>query len=148
MKLKVLGSILFYLASVFILTGCGSDEQDGAAARPGGMGGMDRMAASGSIPVKVDTVKVEPISTYILTNTTLEALREVDIIAGVSGIVEKFNYEEGASVRKGVIIVEVDDRELRLAVDQAKAKLDNTQRLFDHSQDMFNKNLIAIVDFG
>lgn len=143
MNLKVLANILFHLTTVFILHGCGSDQQDGAAARPGGMGGMDRMAASGSIPVKVDTVKVESISTYILTNTTLEALREVDIIARASGIVEKFNYEEGASVKKGDIIVELDDRELRLAVDQAKAKLDNTQRLFDRSQDMFNKNLIS-----
>ncbi len=142
MKLKVLSRILFYLTIVFILNGCGSDQEDGTSARPGG-GGMDRKTASGSIPVKVDTVKVESISMYILTNTTLEAQREVDIIARVSGIVEKFNYEEGASVKKGDIIVELDDREMRLATKQAKAKLDNTQRLFDRSQDMFTKNLIS-----
>lgn len=141
MNKKGLLNIIFCVGiSLAIFSGCGGDKNNSSSQS---MNGMSGMFAAGAIPVKVDTVKIESISEYILTNTTIEAQREVDIIARVPGIVENFSFEEGATVRKGNVIAKLDDRELKLNVDQAKAKLDNTKSLFDRSKDMFNKNIVS-----
>lgn len=110
-------------------------------------GGRSRPASgmfeSGAIPVKVDTVKIEPISTYILTNTTLEAQRRVEVIARVSGIARKILAEEGDVVRRNQTLVKLDDAELRLIYEQAKASLENARRAFERTKEMFEKNLIS-----
>lgn len=133
-------NILFIISSL-CLTGCGGDEQS--------QGQFDRRRGSfagsqtGSLPVKVDTVKSETISTFILTNTTLEAQRTVNVIARVSGIVKDYYFEEGAVVKKGDQLVKLDDRELKLSMELAKSRAENTLRLFDRSKEMFEKSLIS-----
>jgi len=103
---------LFIISSILYLNGCGGDEQS--------QGQFNRSRGSfagsqtGSLPVKVDTVKSETISTFILTNTTLEAQRTVNVITRVSGIVKNYYFEEGSVVKKGDLLIKLDDRELKL----------------------------------
>ncbi len=132
---------LFIISSILYLTGCGGGEQS--------QGQFDRRRGSfagsqtGSLPVIVDTVKSETISTFILTNTTLEAQRTVNVIARVSGIVRDYYFEEGAVVKKGDLLVKLDDRELKLNMELAKSRAENTLRLFNRSKEMFEKSLVS-----
>ncbi len=143
-KLRMAGPALL-LGLLMFVYGCGKSDQPeaGGTAFRGSFGGSQ----VGSLPVKVDTVQTGTISTYILTNTTLEAERTVDVIARVSGIVQDFNYEEGSLVKKGDLLAKLDDREMKLNMEQAKARADNTLRLFDRSKEMFEKNLVSKEQF-
>ena len=95
MKNKIIVN-LFVVFILFLILNCSKNQENNSSM--GGSDSMSRMGgfSSGAIPVRVDTVRIEPISAYILTNTTLEALRQVDIVARVSGIVQNFFFEEGA----------------------------------------------------
>ena len=94
MKRKVLVDLIIFVCFLSMISCGGNQQENSSQTGRSGMGGF----ASGAIPVRVDTVKIEPISSYILTNTTLEALRQVDIVARVSGIVQNFFFEDKISV--------------------------------------------------
>lgn len=133
--------ILFTLAIILPIVGCSNNEQ--SQGQSNRMRGSFGGAQTGSLPVKVDTVKSETISTFILTNTTLEAQRTVDVIARVSGIVKDYYFEEGSVVKKGDLLVKLDDRELKLSMQQAKSRADNMERLFERSKELYEKNIVS-----
>ena len=137
-NLRLLG--LFFLIGI-LLAGCGKKtDSRQSQMRMRRSGGMIRM---GAIPVKVVQVKREPISVFLLSSANLEALRQVDVVARGSGIVRRIFVEEGDAVRKNQVLAKLDDTELQLQFQQAKARADNNQRLFQRAKDMFGKNLIS-----
>lgn len=101
----------------------------------------------GAIPVKVERVKREPVSLYLLSNANIEALRKVDVVSRISGLVQDITVEEGDYARKNKILAKLDDRELLLDVQQASAKAENSARLFQRSKEMYSKNLISKENF-
>ena len=54
---------------------------------------------------------------------TLDGYVNAEIQPRVSGYIIKQNYKEGAMVRKGEVLFEIDPRPLKAALDQAKAQL-------------------------
>lgn len=143
MSRKLNTSLLLTLGMALLFAGCGGgDEQAASSQRGGGRTALTGNQA-GALPVKVDTVRSGSISKYILTNSTLEAQRAVDVIARVAGIVEGFHFEEGTVVKKGDLLVKLDERETKLNMEQAKARADNTLRLHNRSKEMFERNLVS-----
>ena len=96
-----------------------------------------------AIPVKVEPVKLEEISAFIMTTTTLEAEKHVDIIDKVPGWVNKLYVEEGDVVRKNQALAELDKRELGIAVNEAEVRVNNSKSIFERSQQMFENNLLS-----
>ena len=134
---------LICAALITFLAGCGGDEKNDrqSGGRPGGgFGGGDRTAA---IPVKVAEVKRGDISNFLLQTTTIEAVRNVDILSKVTGQVVKLAVEEGARVRKGVILAQLDEIQLKIDYMQAKVKLETDKSIYERSKNMFENDLIA-----
>jgi len=141
-RFKIL--ILIAVAAVFVYS-CGKNDSSPKNSRRMSRG---RPAMNmGAIPVKVEKVKREPISIYLLSNANIEALRKVDVVSRASGLVQKITVEEGDYAPKNRILAELDDRELRLDVQQAQAKAENSARLFQRSKEMYSKNLISKENF-
>ncbi len=141
-RFKIL--ILIVVTAIFAYS-CGkSDSSTKKSRRMNQRRGATNM---GAIPVKVDRVKREPVSVYLLSNANVEALRKVDVVSRVSGLVQKITVEEGDYARKNKILAELDDRELGLNVQQASAKAENSSRLFQRSKEMYSKNLISKENF-
>ena len=79
-----------------VLAGCGGEDSGNGARQQnfGSMGnGADQMSAA--IPVQVAPVKRGDISLYLLQTTTIEPIRQVDIVAKVAGHVVELLVEEG-----------------------------------------------------
>ena len=95
-------------ASLLILVGCGG----GKAASPA------------PPPPTVEVATVIQRDTPIFTEwiATLDGYVNADIQPRVSGYIIKQNYTEGALVRKGDVLFEIDPRPLKAALDQAKAE--------------------------
>ena len=82
-------------------------------------------AASSPPPPTVEVAPVIQRDTPIYSDwvATLDGYVNAEIQPRVSGYIIKQNYREGATVRKGEVLFEIDPRPLRAALDQAKAQL-------------------------
>ena len=95
--------------SLLIAVGCGG----GQAAAP----------APPPPTVEVSTVVQRDTPIYSDWIATLDGYVNAEIQPRVSGYIIKQNYKEGAVVRKGEVLFEIDPRPLRAVLDQAKAQV-------------------------
>ncbi len=93
---------------ILILSSCG-----GAAAPP----------AAPPPAVEVATVTARDTPIYTEWVATLDGYVNAEIQPRVPGYIIKQNYREGAVVRAGDVLFEIDPRPFRAALDQAKAQL-------------------------
>jgi RND family efflux transporter MFP subunit len=97
---------------------------------------------TGSAPEQVDRsvrVIVEPLQ-YSSERTRLEAVgtsravQSISIHPATSGEVVSVNFEPGQPVEKGHVLLALDQRDEKLAVDLAEVRLRDAERLFDRYQ--------------
>ncbi|MFQ5629821.1 MAG: efflux RND transporter periplasmic adaptor subunit [bacterium] len=129
----------------FLFTGCGSEEgesNNGMRGNRMGMmaGGEQRNAA---IPVQVAEVVRGDIAMFLLHTTTIEAEKQVDVLAKVTGQVVKLPAEEGVRVRKGSVLAQLDEAELRIDLIQTRAKMQTDSAAYVRAKNMLAKQLIA-----
>jgi RND family efflux transporter MFP subunit len=89
----------------------------------GGCGGSKAAAPPPPPAVEVATVVQRDTPIYSDWVATLDGYVNAEIQPRVSGYIIKQNYREGAVVRKGEVLFEIDPRPLKAALDQAKAQL-------------------------
>lgn len=120
-----------------------------------------RASESDAVSVRAHKVKRESISTHILSNTTLEAIRKVTIYAKLNAIVEQLSAEEGSNVQAGQRLLRLEDREIRneysqaqialdqskLAMRQAEVKSQQSVANYDRAQSLFDQKLISQQEF-
>jgi membrane fusion protein (multidrug efflux system) len=114
-----------------------------------------------SVSVKATHAVRRAISRFLISNTTLEAIRKVSIHAKVGALVESILVEEGSFVKKGQLLVTMDDQEIRNEYDQARIALDQTaltleqagvkaklsQSEFARAKDLLDQKLISPQEY-
>ncbi len=136
------------LLSVFVvlelaLSGC---------SRTGGADAQAARAAAGPPPVPVGVAASEkrdlPVFLSGLGNVT--ASNTVNIKSRVDGQITKIGFTEGQEVNQGALLVQIDPRPYKVALDQAKATLyrDQTQltiakRQFDRYSELFKEGVVS-----
>lgn len=113
-----------------VLGACSSDgtqtgRNPGRAGR--GQDGGNGSAEAQAISIRAYRARTEPISTYIVSNTTLEAIRKVTVYARLNAIVDEILVEEGAFVREGNTLLRLEDREVRNEYEQAGIAVDEAR---------------------
>ncbi|MFQ6091576.1 MAG: efflux RND transporter periplasmic adaptor subunit [bacterium] len=100
-------------------------------------------------PVPVETTKAKrgDVSSHLVATATLEPERRADVVAKVSGLVEKIFVEEGHRVREGDVLARLDDERLKIQVEQALAELNRLQADFKRAGDLFAKELISEEEY-
>ena len=101
------------LLSLCVLAACTGKDQ--AAGPPGG--------APQALPVTVLAVQPTKVESSVEAVAQTEGAREVEIRARVGGILTKRLYEEGAPVKAGQPLFQLDREPFDVAVAQAKAQL-------------------------
>jgi len=98
----------------------------------------------GGRPVDVVTQKpvVGPVVEYYQALGTAYANEAVTITAKVTGIVKAVNFDEGQMAKKGDVLVELDDREMRAALAQSEAELRNAKLLYERAQQLIKSQNI------
>ncbi|MDQ7052784.1 MAG: efflux RND transporter periplasmic adaptor subunit [candidate division KSB1 bacterium] len=130
---------------IILAVGCGKKDDTGTQGRPG-MGGRSG-GQKAAIPVQVASVVRGDISLYLLHTSTIEAEKEVDVVAKVSGQVVKLPAEEGMRVRKGQLLAQLDEAELKIDLLQARVKMETDQSAYERAKSMLEKNLISEETF-
>jgi multidrug efflux system membrane fusion protein len=105
----------------------------GAAAAACGGGESKSSSASAArgpglvFPVEVETVQARPVEYAVSAVGSVEAFERVEVTARVGGAIEKVNFQEGANVDTGHVLVEIEPERYRLAVSSAKANVEKAE---------------------
>jgi membrane fusion protein (multidrug efflux system) len=100
-----------------------------------------------AVPVEVTTIAGGEISSFVLTNASIETEEAVDIFPQVTGIVVKLRAEEGQYVRKGDVLLDVDEREYKLREEAARVNYERQKNGYERSKNMFEKKLLSESEF-
>lgn len=111
--------------SLVLLSACSGKEQ-GAGGPPAG----------GMPPMPVTAVEMQPTraETSVEAVAQTEGAREVEVRARVGGILVKRVYEEGATVKAGQTLFQIDREPLDVAVAQARAQLAEAKAKVEQTQ--------------
>ncbi|GAB4193424.1 MAG: efflux RND transporter periplasmic adaptor subunit [Simkaniaceae bacterium] len=91
-------------------------------------------------PVKVAEAISKNVPLYIQTVGHVEAYNTVDIKSQVTGVITKLAFEEGSFVKKGDLLVSIDDRPYLAALHQAKAALSQSAAQLKYHKDTAKRN--------
>ena len=141
------------LAGLAAAVACGSGEEaagpGGGSGRggppgggpPGGFGGGS--APVTAVPVEVVEILPGPISAFIETNGTLEAEREVDIVARTGGPLVALNTEEGVQVRAGEVLAQIDELEARAQVEISRVALQDAETAYERAKASLENAIVS-----
>jgi membrane fusion protein (multidrug efflux system) len=109
-------SYVLMLALAVIVAGCGGEQKG-----PGGMPAFP--------PAEVTTLTVQPMSYPVSFEYVGQGLgsRDAEVRARVTGIVEKRLYEEGATVKAGQPLFQIDPRPYQAQLASAEAEIARAQ---------------------
>src|SRR6267378_6192641 len=112
------------------LTGCAGAPPEAPIAAP--------VAVTVSYPVKRD------VTDYADFTARIAAVDSVEVRAHVWGYLDKVNFKEGALVKKGDVLFELDPRPYQAMLNQANAKVaqDEAQLKYDEAEYQRNLNLV------
>ena len=87
-------------------------------------------------PADVEVVQVEQrdVPIYHEWIGTLDGLTNADVRAQVTGYIMKQGYQEGAFVKKGQLLFEIDPRPFQASLDQAEGQLAQAKALLANAQ--------------
>lgn len=111
-------AILLITAAIGLLIGC----------MGGGWGGGFSMPPT---PVETTRAVQRPVSDVFETIGSIAADEAVTVVAEISGTITRIPYEEGRSVGRGALLAQLDDSELKAALDRASALRDQAQATYD-----------------
>ncbi len=123
-------ALVLGLAFSIGLAGCGTAPSQGPAATP--------------TPVTVSYAVENYVTDYADFTGRTAAVDSVEVRAHVWGYLDKVNFKEGALVKKGDVLFELDPRPYQALLDQAKAKVrqDEAQLRFDEAEYQRNVELL------
>lgn len=106
-----------------------------------------RQAAAEMVPVETALVTRGEISAFLPYNATLETEAVVDIYPQTNGQVEALLVEEGQVVKEGDVLLKIEDRELKVDVEEGTANYDHLKKNFDRTEELYQRNLVNKQDF-
>ncbi|MDR2337588.1 MAG: efflux RND transporter periplasmic adaptor subunit [Deltaproteobacteria bacterium] len=120
--------LLLLIVSLSSLTACNKQEQ----------------AKSGIIvPVVGLTITGEKLQNAITIVGNLQANEDVIIKSEITGNVEKINFEEGQTVKKGTLLIQVDHKNLNSEMEQAQANFNLADANLKRSKELFENKTIS-----
>jgi membrane fusion protein (multidrug efflux system) len=101
------------------------------------------LAEENVVPVKVIRPSRGEIVQSIQATTSIEAKREADVYSRMVGFCDRLFVEKGDSVREGDRLANLDDAELRLAYEQAAARLEKAENDHERAVELHGGGLIS-----
>lgn len=108
-----------------------------------GSGGMGGPGMRGPVPVKAHILKAQKLDNNVITNGTVLANESVELKSETSGKVVKIYFKEGSRVKKGDLLLKINDEELQAQLLRAKSALKLAQENFGRQHALYEKQGIS-----
>ena len=129
----VVGIAIAILLSA-VLAGCGHQ----------GNGGSSKSARAGgpppAVPVGVATVRQRDFPVYLTGLGSVQAFNTVSLKSRVDGQIMQVNFREGQDVRKGDLLIVIDERPFQVALAQAQANLQRDEAQLANAKAQYERN--------
>lgn len=120
------------LAALLITAG-GCSKKEGGEAGGGGF-------AMPPTPVETATVSEGAVADRFEAVGSIEARESITVVSEISAAVVSLPFREGQSIRQGGLIAQLDDSELRAALERAEALRDQQQTSYDRIKHVVEQN--------
>jgi membrane fusion protein, multidrug efflux system len=114
-----------------------------AACRQGNAGNGHNARAGApvpAVPVGVASVKEQDFPVYLTGLGSVQAFNTVSLKSRVDGQIMQVNFQEGQDVRKGDLLIVIDERPFQVALDQAQANLQRDQAQLANAKAQYERN--------
>lgn len=132
-------SLLVLLAWSLAVAGCSSST---SAERSGGRGGRGPQA----LPVAASEARPRDLARVVTVSGPVEPIRLVAVHSLAAGTIERVLVEEGARVRPGQLLAQLDDREVGAQHARARAVLERAEAEFQRAEQLRARELNSVAD--
>ena len=140
-----------WIAPAFALSvavALGACNKGGAGQAQGAQGGAPGGAPKQPpVPVAVAAAASGSIASYYTATATLAADKEAEILARVSGVVEKLLCEEGDVVAAGAELLLIDNQEYQYRLEQAEAAHKDLEARMQRMEKMREQDLVSTEEY-
>lgn len=136
MKLRRSRLVVLSLACVFLLTSCKGMEF-------GQKKDEKKQPKEEVIPVEVTSLARGPIEAVLRFSTNLEAEAEVQVFSQASRLVTEMLVEEGSRVKKGAVLLRLQDDQQRSEVARIEIELEKAKREFKRQENLFAQKMVS-----
>lgn len=141
--------LLFLAFFLLVAAGCGRGE---ASENVDGEGETPAEETADAVdelpPVEAVALQRGRIEAVLRFSTNLEAENDVQVFSQASRQITRLLVEEGDRVRKGDLLVRLQDEEQRSALAMSESQLRKAQREYERQKNLFAKELISEQDFN
>ncbi|MGB9720878.1 MAG: efflux RND transporter periplasmic adaptor subunit [bacterium] len=102
---------------------------------------------SGGESVEVEIAKKGEIVSKVSADGELKAKSQVDISAETIGRIKKIYYKEGDFVKKGSLLIELDDTQAGANYKLSEVRLKQAEQVFERTRSLYEKGLISKENF-
>ena len=131
--------IVITVLGVFSFAGCG-ENSNGETPQTNHPEKQNKQAQQ-AIPVAVTTASSGSISSYYRATATLEAEKQAQVLARVTGVVKTLLAEEGDMISKGDPLLLIENNEYHFRVEQATASTTNLRARYQRLEQMVAEEL-------
>jgi len=137
-KLKRRGIIALAIAVLIcaVLAGC----QKGSSASNAKGAGARGAPGPQAVPVGVATVKERDFPVYLTGLGSVQAFNTVSLKSRVDGQIMQVNFQEGQDVRKGQLLLVIDERPYQVALATAQANLQRDEAQLANAKAQYERN--------
>jgi len=137
----------FVLAVASALGACnkggGAEQAQGSAGGAPGNGAPKQPP----VPVAVAAAATGTIASYYTATATLAADKEAEILARVTGVVERLLCEEGDNVAQGAELLLIDNDEYRFRLEQAEADRKELETRVERMNKMREQDMVSAEEY-
>jgi multidrug efflux system membrane fusion protein len=138
---KIIGLALIFLLAYFIYSHIKAAKKEPVSAIP-------------PRPVKTAKAEIKDVDLYIESFGTLSGDKSVNVVSQVTGQIEAIHFDEGDKVKKGQLLISIDDKTYQADIDSAQAALEEDMANLKLKEDalkrnklLYDKKLISDFDF-
>ncbi|MCE9582962.1 MAG: efflux RND transporter periplasmic adaptor subunit [Planctomycetes bacterium] len=135
-----------FLLFLALAAGCGQGSGtpgEGAGSKWGKKPG----GAQEAVPVRTEKLGRGPIALRLLTTSTVDAVRRVEVVSKAAGIVKELLVVEGGTVEAGRVIARLDDDELALVKKKADVNLAKAKDDYEHTKTLLAEKYVSVDEF-
>jgi membrane fusion protein, multidrug efflux system len=133
--------VLFALVAACVPAGCTVGRSDARTFSSGEKAKEERKEEA--VPVEVAALGRGGIESVLRLSSNLEAEREVQVFAEAPRRVTRLLVEEGHPVRKGQVLLQLQDEEQASAVAKAEIALAESRRNFERTKELYAQKLVT-----
>lgn len=141
---------VFWIIGLLIVVGAVAIMLSQTPAKAEDSGKKEKEKEAKKVPiytVELEKVQGKELRTYVASNATLKADRQVDIYSKVSGQVLELKCEEGQRIYRGDVLVVLDGKDEKLQLGQIGVQLEQAKAEYDRIKKSYDKSLVSTEEY-